>query len=249
MVDGADAGGWSAVADDWSRMWGTFARPAHDALVAAAGIGTGTRVLDVGCGSGEFLALMRGLGAAPVGVDPSAGMRRIAGAAGFDVHDGDAEHLPFPSGAFEVVTAVNALQFADDAVAALREAARVTAPGGRIAVANWADAGHNDIDTIEHAVALADDSDPLPDGPLRAPGGLEAVFDAAGLAVSASGIVNTPWHAADDDELVTGILLGAEADFVEEMRPVVVAAARAFRVGAGYVLHNRFRWAVASTPG
>lgn len=248
MVDGADAEGWSQVAEGWSRLWGGFARPAQEALIAAAHVSAGTRVVDVGCGGGEFLALLRERGATPVGVDPAEGMRRVAASAGHEVHPGDAEHLPFAAGSFEVVTAVNALQFASDTTAALAEMTRVLVPGGRIAIATWADSAHNDVDTIERAVALADDAEPLPDDPLRVPGGLEEALAAAGLEVTASALVDTPWRAADDDTLVAGILLGADPAFVDEMRPVVLAAARLFRDGHGYLLNNAFRLAVATSP-
>ncbi len=42
------------------------------------------------------------------------------------------EFLPFGDGAFDAVTGVNAFQFAGDPRRALREAARVTRPGGRV---------------------------------------------------------------------------------------------------------------------
>lgn len=245
MVDGADAEHWSSVADGWSRFWGGFARPAQERLITETGIGPHTRVLDVGSGAGEFLTVLSGHGARAVGVDPAAEMRSRAAAAGHEVRPGDAERLPFPSGSFDVVTAVNSLQFAGDTQAALQEFARVLARGGRIAIANWADAEHNDLDVIERAVAAADESETPPDGPLRSPGGLQNALIGAGLEVTASGIIDTPWQAHDDDSLVAGVLLGESEAFIAEMRPVVLAAAVPFRSDSGYLLRNRFRWAVA----
>lgn len=243
-ADAAHAEGWSAAAAGWSELWGTFARPVQNALIDAARITPGSRVLDVGCGTGEFLARLREVGADAVGVDPAAGMRAVASAKGFDVRRGDAEDLPFADASFDVVTAVNAVQFADDITAALREFARVLSPGGRIALASWAEGERNDIDVIERAVAEADESEPLPDGPLRAPGGLEAALAEAGIRVEASGLVAMPWRAAEDDSLVRGILLGEDPATLDELRPVVVAAATPFRTGDGYLLRNAFRWAV-----
>ncbi|MFG6446462.1 class I SAM-dependent methyltransferase [Microbacterium sp. P07] len=245
MVDAADADDWSDVATGWAELWGAVARPAQDAIVAAAGIGPGTRVLDVGCGTGEFLRVLRDAGATPMGVDPAPHMRAHARGGGFDVREGDAEHLPFPDASFDVVTAVNALQFADDTADALREFARVLIPGGRIAVANWAEGARNDIDVIEHAIAEADESDPLPDGPLRPPGGLEAALADAGLAVVASGHIAVPWTAPDADTLARGILLGEDPATIDTLRAAVIEAAAPFRSGDGYLLRNVFRWAVA----
>lgn len=238
--------GWSAVAEEWAAIWGGVARPAQEALIAAAEIGTGTRVLDVGCGSGEFLALLRERGAIAAGVDPAEGMRRLAAATGAEVRAGDAEHLPYPDGTFDVVAAINALAFADDVTAALREFARVLRPGGRIAVAGWADSASNDFGVIARAVDLADGTEPTPEDPLRAEGGLEAALQAAGLQVAASGVVSVPWRTADDDALVGGTLLGEDDRFLDEMRPLVVAAASPFRESTGYLLQNAFRWAVAT---
>ncbi|MFL1999999.1 class I SAM-dependent methyltransferase [Microbacterium sp. A1-JK] len=244
MVDDADAGGWSDVAAGWSELWADAARPAHAAIIAAAGIGPGARVLDVGCGGGELLLTARDAGAQATGVDPARGMRELARSRGLDVRDADAAHLPFADGTFDVVTAVNALHFADDTTAALREFARVLAPGGRIAVANWAEGARNDVDVIERAVAEADESDPLPDGPLRPAGGLEAAFTEAGLRVVSSGVVEAPWTARDDETLVRGILLGEDAATLDFFRATIVEAAAPFRTADGYLLRNAFRWAV-----
>jgi SAM-dependent methyltransferase len=247
MVDGADAAGWSEVAAGWSALWGSFAAPAQDEVIARCGIGPGSRVLDVGCGSGEFLARLRQAGAEPVGADPAPAMVAAASAHA-PVVEADAEHLPFEAGRFDAVTAVNALQFADDTSAALREFARVLVPGGRIGIANWAEAARNDIDVIERAVAKALDDEQLPDGPLRPAGGIEEAMTDAGLEVISSGIVATPWHARDDATLVRGILLGEDAATLAELHHVVVAAAAPFRTAdGGYLLRNHFRWAVAVT--
>lgn len=246
MADDTDARGWSQVAGEWSARWGGFARAAQLALVDAAGIHAGARVLDVGCGSGEFLGLLRAHGASAVGIDPAAGMREIAAAQGHDVRAGDAEDLPFPDGSFDVVTAVNALQFAQDTPAALREFARVLRTGGVVAVANWAGRERNDIDVIERAIAAADESEPPGDDPLHSSEGQHAAFADAGLTVRASGIVLFPWRFADDAALLGSILLGESSAFAAEMRPVVLEAAAPFRDGDGYVLHNAFVWVVGS---
>jgi SAM-dependent methyltransferase len=245
MVDGADAEAWSGVAAGWAELWGSFPTPAQDVLIAECGIGPGTTVLDVGCGSGEFLARLRAVGAQPVGADPAPRMVTAASVHA-DVVLADAERLPFDDGRFDAVTAVNALQFADDARAALSEFARVLAPGGRVGVANWAEAARNDIDAIERAVAAALGDEQLPDGPLRPAGGLEEAMTDAALEVVSAGIVDVPWRAPDEVTLVRGILLGEDAATMAELHHVVVEAAAPFRTSqGGYVLRNAFRWVVA----
>jgi hypothetical protein len=150
--------GWSELAEQWSELWAASAAPAHEVLIAASGIRRSSRVLDVGCGSGEFLRTLTDRGAVATGVDPARGMVELARTVAplADIRVAEAENLPFADASFEVVTAVNALQFADDTVDALAEFARVLAPGGYVAVANWAEGARNDLDAIEAAVAAAD---------------------------------------------------------------------------------------------
>lgn len=235
---------WSDIAGDWHELWGSFAEPVQRAVIETAGIEEGTRVLDVGCGSGEFLAMLTAVGAIPSGVDPADGMVEIAKLHG-DARVGDAEHLPFPDASFDVVTAFNAFQFADDPINALAEFSRVLVPGGRIAIANWADAAHNDIDTIERALAEDDDDDES-ESKLRLEGGQQELLETFGLEVVGGGLVEAPWHAPDDDILVRGVLLGEDADTQQRLADTVREAAAPYRADAGgYVLRNAFRYAVA----
>lgn len=238
---------WTTIAEEWSQRWGGFAAPAQRAVAMAASVGAGTRVLDVGCGGGEFLELAALQGAHVTGVDPSRGMvgrasRRVPSA---DVREGTAEELPFPDGSFDVVTACNVLQFTGDPEEALAEAARVLVPGGRAGLATWAEGGRNDLDRVESAVAEFHGEEPREDRALSRDGELDGLLAAAGFTVVAAGIAEVPWTAEDDDALVRGVLLGEDAAGLAAVGPVVVSAARPFRrPGGGYVLLNAFRWAV-----
>jgi SAM-dependent methyltransferase len=242
---------WSAVADDWGRYWGTFARPVWEPLTRTAGIAPGSRVLDVGCGTGELLEHLQDQGARPSGVDPAARMVELARAraVGADVRRGDVEHLPFDDAVFDAVLAVNAVQFAGDLDDALSEIARVLVPGGVVGLAGWAERSRNDLDGINAALAEADGEDPPEDGPLRLPGGLEGLLADAGWAVLDSGIAPAAWTARSDDDLVRGILFGEGGATVADLASVVVDATAPFRrPDGGYRLLNAFRWAVARRP-
>ena len=94
-------------------------------------LGTGSgRCLDLCCGGGAHAAAIRDLGWTPVGVDLSLGQlgyakTRLPAAAG------DATRLPVRGGSLPAVACVLAHTDLPDYAAALREVARVLAPGGR----------------------------------------------------------------------------------------------------------------------
>ena len=94
-----------------------------------AHVGTGPkRVLEVGCGTGHWLAfLQEQAGCSVVGVDPSAGMLEKARAKVSErqLAKARAESLPFPDASFDRVVMVNAVHHFADARKAFLEARRV----------------------------------------------------------------------------------------------------------------------------
>ena len=112
-------------------------------LARACQIESTDRVLDVGVGTGITPQFLSGsVGCSVVGVDISPSMltwarERIASgnaSARPQFGIGDACHLPFSSGTFDVVICESVLGFVDDPTAALREFARVARPGGVVGV-------------------------------------------------------------------------------------------------------------------
>jgi ubiquinone/menaquinone biosynthesis C-methylase UbiE len=98
------------------------------------------RVLDVGCGTGLFLARQAGLPCGPrlAGVDPSPEMlaRARARLPTADLRVAFAESLPFAAGAFDFVAVRFCHHHFADRRAAFAELARVLAPGGAFALVN-----------------------------------------------------------------------------------------------------------------
>ena len=130
---------WSAKSGDWAELQEQYVEPAFRAGLDAVRVGAGTRLLDVGCGAGRALRLAADRGADVTGLDAAPGMleyarRRVPGA---EMIQGEIQSLPFGDAAFDAVTGFNSFQYAADPIAALREARRVTAPGGRILALVW----------------------------------------------------------------------------------------------------------------
>jgi malonyl-CoA O-methyltransferase len=101
------------------------------AVIALLGDVAGRRCLDLGCGSGRYLRLLREAGAArAVGLDLSAAMLVRARAGGFGVARGDAARLPFGDAAFDVVVCGLMVGHVAALFELLAEVSRVLAPGG-----------------------------------------------------------------------------------------------------------------------
>lgn len=137
-------------------------------------------LLDVGCGSGRYLDLMRALGWRVVGVDTSAeAVRQARETLGIEVHQGDLRSARLPGATFDAVTLSHVLEHVDDPVATLAEVRRITKPGGRIAIAVPNVHSLASSITGEHWVPL--------DTPRHltnfTPRGLRAALDGAGLEV------------------------------------------------------------------
>jgi ubiquinone/menaquinone biosynthesis C-methylase UbiE len=89
----------------------------------------GERLLDVGCGTGEHLALFQNSGCDVTGIDPSAPMLAVARQKlGHKVEllPGKAEDLPFSDNEFDIVSMILSLEFATDPEKAISEAIRVS---------------------------------------------------------------------------------------------------------------------------
>jgi SAM-dependent methyltransferase len=192
---------WGKQARDFAIYLEQTGLPVAGAVLDAARVTCGTRLLDAGCGAG-LLALLASLrGARVAALDASAALLAIARERlpGADVREGDLEALPFADASFDAVTAVNSLFYAADMAAAARELARVARPGGRVVVTAW---GPPERCEFLSAVmpALGPLMPPPPPGTapqrpgaLSEPGALAAVLGRAGLRAVEEGEVACPF--------------------------------------------------------
>jgi SAM-dependent methyltransferase len=218
------------------------ASPSHPAWAAVAdvtGIGRGTRVLDVGCGTGGFCALAAERGAVVHGID--AMPERVAEARG-RVPGGDfrvelMEQLPWPAGSFDVVTGFNAFQYALDVELALTEACRV-AEGGLVAVCKYGRPADNEffafLGSLEPARLRLEglpEKDPV-----------ERAIERLGLDVVDAGEAPAVM-ALPDEQALAAALTSAGARFGSPAH--VAAAAAPYRQADGsYRFENRLRYQI-----
>ena len=121
------------------------ARREPDTVFGPLRLRPGLRVLDVGCGTGEYLRLLAPFVApgAAVGVDLSetlighARNRALAEHTNVAFKLGDAYALPFPDRSFDRVTANQVLLHLTDPWKAVAEMRRVLTPTGRLLIAEW----------------------------------------------------------------------------------------------------------------
>src|SRR3954469_12490937 len=188
-----DQSGWTARARAWAEHWARLSGPARLAVADAVGLGPGVRVLDAGCGTGEFCALALARGAQVSGIDVAEGMLALARerAPEADLRVGDIRHLPWADDAFDVVTAFNVVQFTDDVPATIAELGGVAT---RVSICNWREGA--DLTALFGALTEDDsagDEEAETRKAVGRPGVLEAMMRDAGLVPEVAADVETPY--------------------------------------------------------
>jgi SAM-dependent methyltransferase len=231
--------------------------PGYEAALERIDLESGQRVLDIGCGVGVFLGLVAGRGAEPFGIDASEALIELARARvpAADLRVGDMESLPYDDDTFDLVTGFTSFFFANDMVAALREAGRVAKPGAPVAIQVW---GAHERCSLEAMKEIARPffpprpPDAPPDPDFSRAGALEALAVEAGLTPVAS--FGASWAYTYPNEETLGRALVAPAgvallvgpDREEATKAAIVDGLARFRTAdGGYKLENEYRYLVA----
>jgi SAM-dependent methyltransferase len=234
--------------------------PTYEAALARVDLRPGHRVLDVGCGVGAFLRLVSDRGARAYGLDASEALIGLARTRlpDADLQTGDMEALPYEDDNFDLVTGFNSFFFANDIVAALREASRVAKPGAPVVIQVWGPHERNDLEAMKEIARpfmppRPSDAPPEPD--YSQPGVLEELASQAGLTPDAA--FDSSWAFAFPDEATMrraliapaglALLVGAERE--DEFKEALSAGLARYRDPDGrYRLHNEFHFLIARAP-
>ena len=220
-------------------------------------------VLDAGCGSGLFAELAAERGMRVSGLDAAPGLidyasRRVP-AGQFTV--GELEALPYPDGAFDLVTAFNSVFYASNPRRVIAEMARVTGSGGHVVVTVGAGAEKSDlpklVDVLRPLLAPADpDDDAAVPVTLSDIDQMRAEIERVGLDLLDQVEVPFPWIYQDVEEALRGQTSSgpSEAAIRHSGREAVEAALRGFfaertQPDGTIRMDLCFRYALARQPG
>ena len=246
---------WGRRARDWADVEDEGSRPLFETVLDAVGVASGTRLLDVGCGSGLACAIAAAQGADVSGLDASPGLLEIARerVPEGDFRLGDMVSLPWEDDAFDAVTFINAFFFAPDRDATLREAQRVAQPGGRIAVTSWA--SPDKVEATAYLAALEPLLPPLPAeiDPFIPSADLERLALAAGLRPDRVIDLDWTWQYPDQDTALRGWMspgpstLAIQTAGEEAVRDALARTLEQFRLSdGGYRLENAVHCLIAT---
>lgn len=228
-------GRWDGAASAYRRSFATLCDGTVDRLLADV---PAPLLLDAGCGAGGLAARARAAGRRVLAVDADPTMvaltsRRSTGPACV----GALPRLPLPDGAVDGVTANFVVNHVPDPRAAVRELARVTAPGGRVGLTVWP-AGPPAWGALVSEAYAAAGVVPVPADRLaphldfeRSAAGLCGLVEDAGLTCLVAEEVSWTWEVTVDD-LWAGIAGGVAAvgrTYLAQSPAVRAAAERALR--------------------
>jgi ArsR family transcriptional regulator len=160
---------FAARAEDWDRIRSLHIAETEVEAAIARALGSRPvgRLVDIGTGTGRMIALFGRDAEQVLGVDRSPEMLRLArvklaeaGLGSAELRQGDMYALPLPAASADTVIIHQVLHYAQQPAAAVAEAARLLAPGGRLLIVDFAPHEREELRTSDAHVRLgfADDA-------------------------------------------------------------------------------------------
>jgi SAM-dependent methyltransferase len=243
---------WGLGAKDWAELQEPLQRPLYESVLDELSLSARETLLDGGCGTGVLAWLATQRGISVTGLDMSemfleAARRRCPSTT---FVNGDLQRLPFGAETFDAVAGCNSFQFTRDPVIAVREAARVLRPGGRLIIAVFdvpeKCEGATPIRAVVSLLPPSADGGPSPFS-LSDEKRLERIVREGGLTPEGIRKVDTPWHYPDRETaarafMSAGPLKHASSEVGEEkVRETLGAAMERYRQPDGsYLMRNVF---------
>jgi SAM-dependent methyltransferase len=263
---------WVAEAERYDKLNAS----AGEALMCAAALQSGERVLDVGCGNGatslEAAERVRP-GGSVVGVDVSEPMLALAreraaswGVANVEFVEADAQVHPFQASSFDVVISRNGVMYFDDPSSAFVNLRRSLRPDGRLAFTAPQGLDRNEWIMAAGAAAapiLGPPQDVAPGQPgpmgLADPDRTRQILEGVGFTHLTIEDVTVPMRiGADVDDALAFIcsvpfvreLLDAAPPSLQERATIAVRNALEAHAGPqGVITHNNGVWLVTARIG
>ena len=233
IVRAFEHAGWQKAAAHYQATFAAATGEFADALLDAAGVGPGTKLLDLCCGTGLVAGAAAARGAIVSGLDFSPAMLEVARAMHPASHfaDGDAEAMPFPNGTFDAVVSNFGVHHVPRPERALAEVRRALRPGGRVAFATWAAPADNIAwQLLLDAIRVHGDPDaaqaPVSGGGLGSEEAVHRVLNEAGFAAPATGLLRREWRLTHPGDLIAALRRGTvrTAALIDAQRPAALAA-------------------------
>ena len=135
---------YAKAAKHYDEKWAFYVEATTRETLRRLPLNAASRVLDVGCGTGELLRRIRANvpDAVLAGLDPVPEMLDVAReklSGRDDLRVGYADRLPWNAGTFDVVVSCNMFHYISEPLTALREMARVLRPTGALVLTDWCD--------------------------------------------------------------------------------------------------------------
>lgn len=192
----------------WRSQSAAMGSGMTQAIVAAAQVQPGMRVLDLACGTGEpsisIATLLQGSGEV-VGMDLAESALKTAeerarqrGLTNIRFQSGDVHHLPFADAYFDRVTCRLGIMFFADLPNALREMYRVLKPGSRVTLLAWGVMGQPYFSSTIGTLLRAMPGSSIPESGRKMfafgqPGLLARNLRTAGFETVEENFITVPW--------------------------------------------------------